>query len=160
VKNSISRLLTLAAALLLLPVLSAAANEISVRVNPEGGGVVTGSGTYPSGDAATLTALPGEGYQFLGWYEDDVLISQDRVFPFIVLSNRAFEARFAHTAAPSPPPSPEPETSPGSETSPAPSPARPTLPQTGTLWWPVPLLIGLGALLVIFGGVMIMRKRK
>jgi len=45
----------------------------------EGGGTVTGAGTYSEGASATLTAVPNEGYKFSGWQgsfkESDILNS-------------------------------------------------------------------------------------
>lgn len=47
---------------------------------------------------------------------------------------------------------PEPDVaSPTEETTGAPSPDEPVLPQTGQLWWPVPLLVAAGLVLVIAG---------
>ena len=51
--------------------------EIIVAV--EGGGTVTGAGTYSEGASATLSAVPNEGYKFSGWQgsfkESDILNS-------------------------------------------------------------------------------------
>ncbi len=47
---------------------------------------------------------------------------------------------------------PEPDvTSPTEETTGAPSPDEPVLPQTGQLWWPVPVLVSAGLVLIIAG---------
>jgi uncharacterized repeat protein (TIGR02543 family) len=37
------------------------------NANPSSGGTVTGGGTYSSGDTATVTATPYQGYTFTGW---------------------------------------------------------------------------------------------
>ena len=40
--------------------------DVTVTCDPTQG-TVTGSGTYNHGDVATLTAIPNEGYRFVGW---------------------------------------------------------------------------------------------
>lgn len=47
-----------------------------------GGGNVSGVGVYARGDAVVLLATPYDGYRFIGWYEDDVLVSVDSVYEF------------------------------------------------------------------------------
>lgn len=50
-----------------------------------------------------------------------------------------------------------PPTGPTTPTDPTPpKPGKPTLPQTGQLWWPVPVLTAAGLLLVIAG---LLRRR-
>lgn len=46
---------------------------------------------------------------------------------------------------------PEDEEIPGDDTPSAPPPAGPQLPQTGQLWWPVPVLFAAGLLLIVLG---------
>lgn len=52
---------------------------------------------------------------------------------------------------PTPPPEPTQPTEPTPSKPDAPKPNTPTLPQTGQLWWPVPVLVAAGLLLVIAG---------
>lgn len=52
-----------------------------------------------------------------------------------------------------PPPS-EPPTEPPSK-----PPHRPHLPQTGQLWWPVPVLLGGGVVLILMGVLLLKRRR-
>ena len=40
---------------------------LAVNSNPSHGGAVSGGGTYSSGDVATVTATPQQGYSFDGW---------------------------------------------------------------------------------------------
>lgn len=60
-------------------------------------------------------------------------------------------------------PTPKPSPKPGDPTprpgEPTPNPSKPGLPQTGMLWWPVPILAILGITLVMVGWFM-MRKKK
>jgi hypothetical protein len=43
---------------------------LSTLVSPEGGGTVSGGGTYNAGETAQVTATPAEGYQFDHWEGD------------------------------------------------------------------------------------------
>lgn len=42
---------------------------ITLSVDPEGGGTVTGGGEYKEGSQATVTATPNEGYRFVHWID-------------------------------------------------------------------------------------------
>ncbi|MCF8226346.1 MAG: S8 family serine peptidase [Bacteroidales bacterium] len=68
--------------------------EVTITVDPESGGTVSGAGTYATGDTARLKATPAVGYEFTGWSEDGSMVHQDTVFIFRVLSNRALIANF------------------------------------------------------------------
>lgn len=46
------------------------AYTVSVTIDPEGSGTVTGAGRYPEGASATVTATPEDGYQFTAWQEN------------------------------------------------------------------------------------------
>lgn len=48
-------------------------------------------------------------------------------------------------------PTPPPDTPPTPSDTPSDTPKQPTLPQTGQLWWPVPLLTAAGLLLIVAG---------
>jgi uncharacterized repeat protein (TIGR02543 family) len=48
----------------------AAAYTVTASANPSEGGAVDGGGSYNAGDTATLTAIPAEGYVFIGWSGD------------------------------------------------------------------------------------------
>lgn len=72
--------------------------EIAVTVNPVAGGTVTGGGTYTHGSSCTLTATPAGGYNFDGWYEDNVRVETNPSFTFVVTSNRNLEVRFTSTS--------------------------------------------------------------
>lgn len=43
---------------------------------------------------------------------------------------------------------------------PPPPPDEPKLPQTGLLWWPVPVLAGIGAVALFFGIFLLLRKKE
>ena len=56
----------------------------------------SGSGTYDASTSITLTANKAQaGKFFVGWYEDDILISSRTSFCIYVTSNRIIEARFS-----------------------------------------------------------------
>lgn len=50
---------------------------IAVQVNPDGAGVVTGTGDWPLGSSVTLTATANEGFAFLNWTIGDEVVSTD-----------------------------------------------------------------------------------
>ncbi|MBQ5602315.1 MAG: hypothetical protein IIU77_05785, partial [Clostridia bacterium] len=61
----------------------AAKNEnVTITVDPEVGGTVTGAGDYYLGQYATVTATPNAGYNFAGWYWNGNLVSPDLTFTF------------------------------------------------------------------------------
>ena len=68
--------------------------EISVSMNPSNGGMVTGGGTLHCGDICTLTAHPFEGCKFQAWKEDDIILSPDTVYSFLVMENHNIVACF------------------------------------------------------------------
>lgn len=69
--------------------------EITVGSEDESMGSVTGSGTYGIGETATLEATHQEGTYFLGWYENDELISSDNPFLYVIPSpDKVFTAKF------------------------------------------------------------------
>ena len=48
---------------------------------------------------------------------------------------------------------------PSTVSTPPSTPGKPTLPQTGMLWWPVPVLAGEGALFLFFGVFLLLRGK-
>ena len=69
--------------------------SINASVIPLSTGTVTGTGTYMYGDSCTLTAMAGEGYSFVNWTENDIEVSSDSTYTFIVTTNRDLVANFA-----------------------------------------------------------------
>lgn len=43
---------------------------VELRVEPEGGGKVSGGGVYRAGETATVTAMPAENYRFVKWVDE------------------------------------------------------------------------------------------
>jgi len=68
--------------------------NIEASVDPENGGIVTGTGSYLFGDTASLTAVAAEGFKFVEWTENGAPIGSDNPLEFVVNANRAFVAHF------------------------------------------------------------------
>ena len=68
--------------------------NIVVSANPAQGGTVTGGGEYTFGESCTVTATANTGYYFIGWIEDDEVISYDSEISFVALNDRELVATF------------------------------------------------------------------
>ena len=68
--------------------------SISANALPNGGGTVTGAGTYRKGNPCTLQATPNIGYIFSGWYRGAVLVSILPSYTFTVNDDRNLTAMF------------------------------------------------------------------
>ena len=77
------------------PALSLPEYLISVVVEPEGEGTVTGDGTYFQGNSVTLTATPTTGYHFVHWTEDGEVVSDNPEYTFTAAEDRDLVAHFA-----------------------------------------------------------------
>ena len=77
---------------------------VTVSANPSNGGTVTGGGTYQQGQSCTVTAVPANGYTFIGWYEmisDEgggsyVPVFSDANYSFTVNGDRTLRADFTY----------------------------------------------------------------
>lgn len=67
---------------------------VTASASPDGGGTVTGSGTYNYGQSCTVTATPYIGYNFVNWTENDSVVSEDASYPFTVTDNHNLIANF------------------------------------------------------------------
>jgi hypothetical protein len=74
---------------------SAPTVNISASVNPAGAGTVSGTGAYPSGSIATLTATPNAGWGFVNWTEAGVPVSMNATYAFPATVDRTLVASFA-----------------------------------------------------------------
>ena len=68
--------------------------NITVSASPVQGGTVTGGGVYTFGESCTVTATANTGYYFIGWTENDELISNDSEISFVALNDRNLLATF------------------------------------------------------------------
>ena len=71
--------------------------NVTASVNPENAGVVTGSGTYNHGEDVTLTATANEGHKFVNWTENDVIVSTENEYSFIVTKDINLVSNFEKT---------------------------------------------------------------
>lgn len=56
-------------------------HDVNIEILPDSEyGSVTGQGSYLQNTSATVTAIPYYGYEFVGWYENDVLLSEDESY--------------------------------------------------------------------------------
>lgn len=67
---------------------------ITVYINPENTGTVSGGGAYTEGSTVNLVATPAEGYSFNNWMENDTVVSTSAVYTFTATSNRVLTANF------------------------------------------------------------------
>ena len=68
--------------------------NIMVSASPAQGGTVTGGGVYDFGELCTVTAVANAGYYFIGWTENDEVISNDSEISFVALGDRNLVATF------------------------------------------------------------------
>ena len=74
--------------------LAATQYAVEVQVEPPEGGTVLGDGIYNAGDTVKLTALPNEGFEFVGWFEDGEELGKDLLLEFIADRDRIIVAKF------------------------------------------------------------------
>ncbi len=72
----------------------------TIAVSANNNGSVSGGGNYPVGAECTVTATPAEGYVFLNWKENNVVVVDGEnnpvtaTYTFTVSGNRTLEANF------------------------------------------------------------------
>lgn len=68
--------------------------EIKITQDKLSYGKVSGDKIYNIGDKATLSATPVKGYRFVGWSENNQIVSKDNPYTFIVEKDRELKAVF------------------------------------------------------------------
>ena len=69
---------------------------VSVVINPEEGGTVSGAGAYSYVSLVTLEATPAEGYEFVSWEVDGEVESTETTYMFVMpAENVTVTANFA-----------------------------------------------------------------
>ena len=68
---------------------------VSAGMTIEDAGVIGGMGMYDYGDTCTLTVTPNEGYVFLKWVENGVVVSTNAEYSFSVTADRDLVACLA-----------------------------------------------------------------
>ena len=75
-------------------ILDSVKHQISLSVNTENGGTVSGGGIYSHGTKATISATADKGYKFAGWTLNNDTVSIDPQYTFIVLKDSQLTANF------------------------------------------------------------------
>ncbi len=68
--------------------------SVSVSCYASVGGSVDGAGKYVRGDAVALLATPEDGYYFMGWYQDETLVSVSELYGFVAREDVRITAVF------------------------------------------------------------------
>jgi C1A family cysteine protease len=67
---------------------------IDAKVANDKGGTVSGSGEFQENKVVVLTAMAEEGYKFVNWMEEGVIVSDKSELSFAVKENRSLQAVF------------------------------------------------------------------
>lgn len=68
--------------------------SLNLAASPAAGGTVGGGGTYNSGEQATITATPSDGYQFVKWTKNGEQMSTDKTYMVTVTEDATITAIF------------------------------------------------------------------
>ena len=68
----------------------------NINISASKGGSTSSSQTAKSGDYVILDAIAEDGWKFIGWYENNEVISTDTTFAFVVKNDKNLEAKFEH----------------------------------------------------------------
>ena len=77
-----------------IPVTQNAAVSISCNFEGIDEGTVYGTGVYVCGEAVLLSAVPQDGYQFVGWYDDGNLVCESPSYEFTARTDKTLTAKF------------------------------------------------------------------
>ena len=69
--------------------------QVTAMASPSYGGMVSGAGSYSCGSECTLTATPYNGYHFVNWTQNGMVISSSAVYSFEVNANVDLVANFS-----------------------------------------------------------------
>lgn len=68
--------------------------QVTAEITPDAAGTISGLGEYLEGETCTLQITPNSGYDYVGLYENDELVTTENSFTFDVNSDRHFKAEF------------------------------------------------------------------
>ena len=71
--------------------------QISATTNPENSGIIIGDGSYNPGVTAVLTVIPNDGYVFVNWTKDGIIVSTNTSYSFIVTEAGNYVANLFNT---------------------------------------------------------------
>jgi hypothetical protein len=71
--------------------------SVSVDIDNVDGGTAIGGGVFSEGAFAQVSAITYEKCEFVGWYKNDVMISNDAIYRFRVESDETLVAKFTGT---------------------------------------------------------------
>lgn len=69
--------------------------QITAEITPNEAGTITGLGVYQEGSMCNLVITANDGYAFVALKENDVIVSEENTFSFVVDSDRHFVAEFS-----------------------------------------------------------------
>ncbi len=69
--------------------------DVTAEADPTVGGSIDGTGSYEENTQCTLTATPNTGYSFVNWTLDDVEVSTDSEYTFVVTEDTHLVAHFS-----------------------------------------------------------------
>jgi hypothetical protein len=67
---------------------------VMVSANPTVGGAVEGGGEYFYNDEVVVTATPNDGYKFVNWSEQGVVVSLEKIYSFFITDDVVLSALF------------------------------------------------------------------
>ena len=76
-------------------ILDSVKHQISLSMNNETGGTVSGDGFYTHGEKATVSATPNSNYKFIGWTINNDTVSVNPQFTFVVTQSSRINAIFS-----------------------------------------------------------------
>lgn len=94
VSNSLIYIFTVNGARTLTANFSRINYNITTTSMPANGGTTAGGGAFTYGQLDTVTAVPNQGYSFLCWKEDTLVVSNSAVYGFVVTASRNLVAHF------------------------------------------------------------------
>lgn len=67
---------------------------LGIFSTPNDSGKLIGGGTYTEGETVVIKSNPLSGYQFVGWYDNDRLLSTESTYSFVIDTNMEITAKF------------------------------------------------------------------
>jgi hypothetical protein len=78
---------------------NAAKAKLNVTVSVQGNGDTNAPDEVLSGDYVSVDAFPENGAKFLGWYENNKLLSTESTYSFVAKTNRKLIAKFSNSTS-------------------------------------------------------------